>query len=301
MAMKRALLFTLALLVAEVESPSLHLSCEKGEYAYSGRCCKKCPAGTCKDCTAGEDYTAYENSLDHCLRCEECRSGKRMVRPCTVTSNTECQCNDGYYCPPGCEECLRCTEKCPEGQTLLRKCNATANIECGVSPEEATYDVKIVVIIVFVIVAVAVAILTTFLWLCKKEFRFFKEDKVKESQDLLVPEATRRVVIVTNASHKELKSLYFGIRDEVPQEDYKTLVRKMGLSDNDITRICRDNPYHADEQDYQMLKTLQDKLGIERSLCGLLDALWDMKLKRIYENLLNQLISNDIVTMETKE
>ncbi|XP_053142243.1 tumor necrosis factor receptor superfamily member 23-like isoform X3 [Hemicordylus capensis] len=273
MAMKRALLFTLALLVAEVESPSLHLSCEKGEYAYSGRCCKKCPAGThvenecivphnpgtCKDCTAGEDYTAYENSLDHCLRCEECRSGKRMVRPCTVTSNTECQCNDGYYCPPGCEECLRCTEKCPEGQTLLRKCNATANIECGVSPE------------------------------------------VKESQDLLVPEATRRVVIVTNASHKELKSLYFGIRDEVPQEDYKTLVRKMGLSDNDITRICRDNPYHADEQDYQMLKTLQDKLGIERSLCGLLDALWDMKLKRIYENLLNQLISNDIVTMETKE
>lgn len=85
----------------------------------------------------------------------------------------------------------------------------------------------------------------------------------------------------------------------MPQRDWKMLVRRMGLSDNDIDKIIRDNPNQADEQDYQMLKTLQDRLGIKEALCKLLYSLWDMKLMHIYENLRNELINNDIITLKT--
>lgn len=105
-------------------------------------------------------------------------------------------------------------------------------------------------------------------------------------------------VIVKKPSHLQLNELYYGVRHTVPLHDWKMLMRRMGLSDNDIHRIIRDNIDNADEQDYQMLKTLQDRFGIEEALCKLLSGLRDMNLNRIYENLLNELISNDIITLK---
>ncbi|NXT83643.1 TNR23 factor, partial [Zapornia atra] len=65
--------------------------------------------GKCSPCTQGETYTGHENGLEECLLCRQCREDEITVGPCTVTHDTECQCKQGYFCPPeGCEACQKC-------------------------------------------------------------------------------------------------------------------------------------------------------------------------------------------------
>ncbi|OXB74131.1 UNVERIFIED_CONTAM: hypothetical protein H355_004468 [Colinus virginianus] len=54
------------------------------------------------------------------------------LRTCTVTSDTECQCRKGYFCPAeGCEICQRCSQMCSEGKEIVQICNATMDLRCG--------------------------------------------------------------------------------------------------------------------------------------------------------------------------
>nr|XP_056708099.1 tumor necrosis factor receptor superfamily member 10B-like [Euleptes europaea] len=195
------------MLGAQVESPPLQHSCGNGEYHYSGICCKNCPAGThvdepcslphtsghCVTCTAGEDYTAHENGLDKCLLCDECKSGTTMVKACTVKSNTKCRCNEGYYCPLNCEECLRCKTRCPEGQVIVRNCNATDDMECGPSPTGASHLDGMQILYIVLTVIVAVFVISIFLickkcWVpCRKEEKRVENDLSADSTDDLLP------------------------------------------------------------------------------------------------------------------
>ncbi|KFP80285.1 Tumor necrosis factor receptor superfamily member 10A, partial [Acanthisitta chloris] len=64
--------------------------------------------GKCDLCKEGESFTAHENGLEGCLPCRQCKDDQITLRPCTLTSNTECQCKQGYFCPDeGCEICQR--------------------------------------------------------------------------------------------------------------------------------------------------------------------------------------------------
>ncbi|XP_048339172.1 tumor necrosis factor receptor superfamily member 10B-like isoform X2 [Sphaerodactylus townsendi] len=189
-----------------VESPPLQSSCDNGEYYYSGICCKKCPAGThvdehcsaahtlghCVACTAGEDYTAYENGLDKCLLCAQCKSGTTMVKDCTVKSNTECRCNDGYYCPPYCEECLRCKTKCPEGQVVVQNCNATVDMECGLPTTGTSHLDGLQILYIFLSLLISVVICSLILYkkCCvprRKEEKGVENHLSSDSTDDLLP------------------------------------------------------------------------------------------------------------------
>ncbi|POI26791.1 hypothetical protein CIB84_009457 [Bambusicola thoracicus] len=124
--------------------------------------------GNCASCTEGKDYTAHANGLEECLLCRQCKDVVESIevgkidhiydqhtayaqlyrattlfsnfhfldqitsRTCTVTSDTECQCQQGYFCPAeGCEICQRCSQKCPEGREIVQICNATMDLGCG--------------------------------------------------------------------------------------------------------------------------------------------------------------------------
>ncbi|KFQ30056.1 Tumor necrosis factor receptor superfamily member 26, partial [Mesitornis unicolor] len=64
--------------------------------------------GECLPCTEGEGYTGHENSLEECLPCTQCKEDQITLRPCALMHDTECQCKQGYFCPPeGCEICQR--------------------------------------------------------------------------------------------------------------------------------------------------------------------------------------------------
>ncbi|XP_028589204.2 tumor necrosis factor receptor superfamily member 6-like [Podarcis muralis] len=112
------------------------------------------------------------------------------------------------------------------------------------------------------------------------------------------------VVVVASAENsdsvKVLNEIYFDSKTQV-QNDWKNLMRKSGLEDNDIAEIEHDHPLQTGEQRYQMLKTLQNRYGIKDALLKLLNGMWAMKLTHIYDNLTNELKSKGIITLETKD
>ncbi|XP_054828736.1 tumor necrosis factor receptor superfamily member 10A-like isoform X2 [Eublepharis macularius] len=148
--------------------------------------------GHCADCTEGEDYTAHENGLEMCLLCDECKSDKTMVKACTVRSNTECKCNDGYYCPPDCEECLRCKTRCPEGQVTLQNCNATADMECGLPPTGISHvdDISIWSIPLSLVAVGSVIIVVISIFLCYKKCCVPCRNEEKSASDRLSADST---------------------------------------------------------------------------------------------------------------
>ncbi|KAJ7344386.1 hypothetical protein JRQ81_000336 [Phrynocephalus forsythii] len=366
----------LACWLAKVESPSLKLHCASDEYDYAGHCCRNCPAGTyvrehcyiphtwgdCRACEEGEDYTEHDNGLEQCLPCKQCKSGNKIVvRPCTTKSNTVCQCRDGYYCPPGCEECLKCKKECSaEGQIIVHRCNATTDAVCGSPPEGTTQYPSILIGITIGIVFLFLLFILGFIYKRRKTAcrsneekdakRFLIHENVKvetsisgdpesrnnalfpnpEMSGLLpgstnedstsgsipsaqllqlveapgipsghsnVPEGKKPEVRIKNSSTKKLSDIYFNVKAMVRSHDWNPLMRKCGLSDIDIDKITRDHPHDTHEQYHQMLRTLQDRLGIEDALHKLLDGLWDLNLKTLYENITNELADNDIITV----
>ncbi|XP_053249531.1 tumor necrosis factor receptor superfamily member 10D-like isoform X1 [Podarcis raffonei] len=419
----RAAVLLMALALQVVESPRLIPQCDHGKYLDSGRhCCKLCPAGTyvaescitphtsgiCAPCQEGIDYTAHANGFQKCLPCDDCKSGFEMVKSCTVKSNTECRCKAGYYCPPSCEECVKCNTKCPEGQILVENCNATTDIKCVSSTETktATSNYIAIAFVVVVVAIIAFGVIALFCWkstrngFCQSDevsinvtpyYRnmsgilsflpspYFgwtglevvivgcvKQDIVERckkknpgpngasSESLLInqmekpgpvsenklPGNTDRsdlaagntnepllgstestaaslqpnlqgsrqqpeVVVVASAENsdsvKVLNEIYFDSRKQVPLYDWKNLMRKSGLEDNDIAEIEHDHPSQTGEQRYQMLKALQNRYGIKDALLKLLNGMWAMKLTHIYDNLTNELKSKGIITLETKD
>ncbi|XP_061466163.1 tumor necrosis factor receptor superfamily member 10A-like [Rhineura floridana] len=384
MAVKLALLLVWLAFSSKVESPPRNLYCSPGEYADSrGHCCKLCPAGTyighscisphtsgiCASCIEGVDFTAHPNGLEQCFLCDECKSDKRMVRPCTVKSNTECQCNDGHYCPPSCEKCVRCKTKCPEGQIIVQKCNATTDAKCGSPPTESVDAATPIVTIglpLLVIVIVGFVCVLIYFFCCRPRRNCLsKKEEEKDSKDCLlfgtsesqrgqlstvsknelpgnaeksnlalgntnevpasenVPSAPplqmsddsataslqsnlqeskkRPVVLVKKSScPNELSEIYLESNNMVPVDEWNMLMRKSGLTDIAIEKIKCDYLY-TDERRHQMLKALQARFGIKDALLHLLNGLWDMKFMHVYENLTNELIRKDIITLETTD
>uniref|UniRef100_A0A8C6SIS3 Hematopoietic death receptor n=1 Tax=Neogobius melanostomus TaxID=47308 RepID=A0A8C6SIS3_9GOBI len=122
------------------------------EYKHGDLCCKSCPAGThmkspctrtgergeCEECNVGT-FTDFGNGLKKCLSCFNCRNtDQEVVRPCSSTHNTECQCKKGGFCAPdqACEVCKKCA-RCGKDEIVVRNCTATSNTECKKKPEDS--------------------------------------------------------------------------------------------------------------------------------------------------------------------
>lgn len=82
---------------------------------------------------------------------------------------------------------------------------------------------------------------------------------------------------------------------------WRTLMRKCGFSDNDIDNIILDNAQNVDEQHYQLLKTLRDRNGVVAAFQKIFVGLEEMNLNGIYENLINELKSKDLIIMEAED
>ncbi|XP_015677559.1 tumor necrosis factor receptor superfamily member 10B [Protobothrops mucrosquamatus] len=386
-------------LLSKVESPSLRNSCEPGEFLYSGICCKHCPAGThveeycssphtqgiCKHCTDGEDYTEYDNGLVKCLPCEECKSGYKMITPCTRKKNTECQCNDGYFCPQGCEECMKCKKRCPEGEVIVEHCNATTDTICGL-PHAGASGSSFTWLYIFIGIGTGISVVVLLVWIlytgiwrkckpvmgsppiwrkCKPvmkkaslekekstdhlipgnenvnsttEAPAASEDRLSEAaerenlemgnreQDSVLPDRpsvsslrevacsngqssgrndvrrpNKPAVRIKSSPMKTLEDIYFQIKDTLGPNYWRPLMRKCGFLDNDIDNIILDNAQNVDEQHYQLLKTLRDRNGVVAAFQKIFAGLEEMNLYGIYENLINELKSKDLIIMEAED
>ncbi|ETE67869.1 Tumor necrosis factor receptor superfamily member 10A, partial [Ophiophagus hannah] len=283
----------------------------------------------CKSCTDGKNYTKFENALLQCLPCTECKPGYKMIAPCTRKKDTECQCKDGYFCPPGCEECMKCKIGCPEGQVIMESCNATTDMKCGPPYPEASAPSFIWVYIVPGVLLVLILLAAGFIiykWRKSNSIPDGNEnvnstiETTAASQDRLLETAEREnlemdnreqdlpnrssvssslevvcssgqssgrndvqssnnpAVRIKTSRMETLEKAYFQIKDMVGSNCWNTLMRKCGLSDNDIDNIKHDNAQHFDEQHHQMLKTLRDRNGVVAAFHKIFAGLEEMKL-----------------------
>ncbi|XP_057218183.1 tumor necrosis factor receptor superfamily member 9b isoform X2 [Triplophysa rosa] len=95
-------------------------------------CCKKCKPGNhlidncgpdphalCAPC--GNETYISDTSQKNCLRCTQCIGLMRVKVRCSVSSDTVCECSQGFRC--GDEECSFCVQECAKGQQPKdRKC-----------------------------------------------------------------------------------------------------------------------------------------------------------------------------------
>ncbi|XP_021258967.1 tumor necrosis factor receptor superfamily member 10A-like isoform X2 [Numida meleagris] len=192
--------------------------CREGEYLYERSCCVLCPAGTyvvqhcktphsmgiCDSCTEGKGYTAHANGLEECLLCRQCKDDQITLRTCTVTSDTECQCKQGYFCPAeGCEICQRCSQTCPEGKEIVQTCNATMDLGCGLPDQGNGYLTWVTAIILFAVVVVAGLLVFYTIRKCKSNKATLPD---KEERGLAYEDSTllsEVKITENNASHPD--------------------------------------------------------------------------------------------------
>ncbi|XP_073907094.1 tumor necrosis factor receptor superfamily member 26-like isoform X2 [Castor canadensis] len=134
----KLLLLLLLLPAVSVTVTASMTHCKLKEYQDGNFCCKLCRAGFWIRISRG----CKENSGD-CVpwiihRGQPLRTLGRLhwhdqeeVANCSQTTNLQCQCKQGFYCPlKDCESCFHCTS-CPEGRAVHKPCNATVDTVCA--------------------------------------------------------------------------------------------------------------------------------------------------------------------------
>ncbi|XP_047666236.1 tumor necrosis factor receptor superfamily member 9b [Tachysurus fulvidraco] len=87
-------------------------------------CCVRCKPGnrlvkTCDSnkevlCTPCENGTYTRTNTEYCKRCTECISPLKVKTFCTASSDTVCECAEGFQC--GDETCSFCVQQCGKGE-----------------------------------------------------------------------------------------------------------------------------------------------------------------------------------------
>ncbi|KAM7163646.1 uncharacterized protein RBU57_007856 [Macrochelys suwanniensis] len=101
---------------------------------------------------------------------------------------------------------------------------------------------------------------------------------------------------VKELSQEELSDSFYYFIKEVPSRNWNMFMRTH-LTDNEIDKTTFEHPKNIEERYYQMLIIWRNKFGNEASIIKLLDSLWNIGLRRSHENLVNHLISKDIITI----
>uniref|UniRef100_A0A096M959 Tumor necrosis factor receptor superfamily member 6-like n=1 Tax=Poecilia formosa TaxID=48698 RepID=A0A096M959_POEFO len=168
------------------------VSCKEDiEYLHNGICCVKCEAGlyvqtpctetgkkgTCEECGYGT-FTEHANGLKQCIKCTQCPPDQEIVRGCSHTQDTLCQCKPGKYCHPdeACEICKKCSSlqtRCNSDEEVVKNCTSTSNTECkkrqSNSSPEADTTLTAVLTLVFVVLFLGLVILIFIIW--KKKWK----------------------------------------------------------------------------------------------------------------------------------
>ncbi|CAM5120463.1 unnamed protein product [Eretmochelys imbricata] len=101
---------------------------------------------------------------------------------------------------------------------------------------------------------------------------------------------------VKELSREALSDSFYYFMKEVPSQNWNMFMRTH-LTDNEIYNTTFEHPTNIEEQYYQMLIIWRNKFGNEASIIKLLDSLWNIGLRRSHENIVNHLISKDIITI----
>ncbi|KAG7469343.1 hypothetical protein MATL_G00127910 [Megalops atlanticus] len=270
---------------------------------YAKQCyrCRKCktddfevelsPCQNVKDRECGCQPNYYMETIgintQQCRACKTCRSGERLRRHCTNTSNAECECEHLHYRKNGvCVKCVSSTdhEDCRE----LHQPTTPAVGSSSRTPSDFYTPWFLAGSVACLITAVAIVTGFAIYWTRKRHQKPPESPTVETvCSETLLPSAPAQTDLCRQESHsvpcqfyytetrnlqaqlpdcvpKEIKTSQFiyCALDHVPAARFKELVRRLGVSERDIERAERDNhTFH--ESQYQMLKVWAEKGGSE--------------------------------------
>ncbi|XP_078106478.1 hematopoietic death receptor isoform X3 [Sander vitreus] len=303
------------------------------EYLNGNICCLYCPAGThkispctragekgkCEECEDGT-YTEHANGLQLCLKCTQCRSDQEVVRPCTPTQDTACQCKLGRFCAPdqACEVCKTCS-RCEEDEEMERSCTSTSNTECKkIQTNTASTSAKASVIVPLVLIA-AVVIGGMIIAVCtrrhckatdtrrnvpdglKAGLHYSRNCPTKEKSNGETPgQSCSNLILSRQLEDKQFPKLVpvngeeslrkcFEYFEEIDFYYHKRFFRHLGIMDNVIK--SKDHLLY-DDKIHELLNIWMEKEGKEATLNDLLKALLDLNQRRTAETVKENAVLN---------
>ncbi|XP_038560169.1 tumor necrosis factor receptor superfamily member 10A-like isoform X4 [Micropterus salmoides] len=297
------------------------VTCRDGlEYPNGNICCLNCPAGThmkspctiagekgkCEECDYGT-YTEHANGLEHCFKCTLCHSDQEIVKPCTPSQDTECQCKPGGFCAPdqACEVCKKCS-RCGKDEVIGRNCTPTTNTECKkIQPSSGSTSANTWVIVTLSLLAAGAIVVVMAVCVCRRHRATdsqrnlpdgpkagqysdncpTEEKKNGETRSLSSLNQTRPLedeqfpsLVPVNGVESLRKC--FGYFEEVDVNYHKRFFRHLGIMDN-VIKSKEDLPY--EDRIHELLNIWVEKEGREASLNDLLKALLALNQRRTAE------------------
>ncbi|XP_009705665.1 PREDICTED: tumor necrosis factor receptor superfamily member 25-like, partial [Cariama cristata] len=267
----------------------------------SNRYCRKCPAGNYV-----AEHCKGQNSSSKCLPCNkdeyiEYPNDFHQVElsPCQRIRDTQCVCRNGTFCSPDhpCEMCQKCRPR-------DRRCGPPTGTFSGISDD--------LIITIAAVVAVVLVVLVLVLWKCRRcrspgghwdylvrqLTRYQRrgpgtQDNIcneRFSRDQLLPRASGSVAPSAPGLELFPSPPFFDIfAQDVPCKDWKRYGRALGLMENDIA-LAEMNDRYSLEPFFQMLNTWQNREGMDASVNTLLEALHEINLGGIAEDISSKLV-----------
>ncbi|XP_061762941.1 hematopoietic death receptor isoform X3 [Nerophis ophidion] len=280
--------------------------CGDEEYLSNNICCLNCPAGSyvksdcitahtrgqCEECDH-ETFTEHASSLKKCISCVQCRSDQEIVRPCSPTQNTECQCKEGTFCAPeeACEVCKKCS-RCKEDEKVARNCTATSNTECKKIPPQSEPPSKHVLYVTLAIIAVGSALVFGGICMYKKSSRSAGTQQNLEKD--LDEQPFSKVMPVNGVQSLRECFQYF---EDVDCDYHKKFFRQLCMNDNVIKSKIH-LPY--DDRIHELLNIWLEREGKEASLNELLSALLECDQKQTAEMIKKKALEEGHYILENK-
>ncbi|XP_052434085.1 tumor necrosis factor receptor superfamily member 1A [Carassius gibelio] len=300
---------------------------------FSCRKCSKANSIELSPCTfkrnreCGCKPTYYFNNLSpsdwECSRCRKCGPGQLTVAECGEKQNTKCQCKENHYAVPGknlCLPCAECQDDCPDVCKSTTPPNILGSSK-PTSPPGLIHHILVPVCACITVLAVGVFLLYEGIRLWKKKSRALSSQQstpVSDDQTLIITvapdkELDESVPFTNQPCEPELNGklpdcvpreikiheFFYFVLDEVPIGRFKELVRRLGVSEQNIDRAEQDHRNSKDAH-YQMLKVWSDSgsgggnnvLPWHR-IQMFVDTLKDMYLVNCADNIESRFLSKD--------
>ncbi|XP_051051121.1 tumor necrosis factor receptor superfamily member 10B [Phodopus roborovskii] len=261
--------------------------------------------GTCKPCRDGIDFTNSFNKWLSCKICSVCKEDKDEKNRCITTRDTECQCKPESFedenSPEFCQKCSECTNEEDE----VTPCTPKTDRKCVPKGSKLSLIIVILVALAVVLIAVYLVGWKTGLW--RRVLQYMKgayprrerdcehEQDSDHSRNLLREETSnvgndsqysmepevadsspvgRKLLVPANGNDSvgALKLIFNQCSNIVPFKSWDSLMRQMGLTDNDI-QMVRAVTQVPEDTLYQMLLKWLNQTGRSASINNLLDAL----------------------------
>ncbi|XP_016413977.1 tumor necrosis factor receptor superfamily member 1A [Sinocyclocheilus rhinocerous] len=273
-------------------------------------------------CNRGYYYKKLGDLTWECKECKNCGHGQQKTVECTGEQNTQCRCKDNHYPVKGknvCEPCVKCQEEC---QHLCISSTPRNPVKSAspTSPPGTLPQILVPVCACITVIALGVFMLYEGIRLWKKKRQALSSQKsspASEDQTLIItvqPDTIHESVPFTNQPceteqngklpdcvPREIKihEFFYFVLDEVPIGRFKELVRRLGVSEQNIDRAEQDHRNCKDAH-YQMLKVWSDSGsggGSNVLPCHcvqmFVDTLKDMCLVNCADNIENRFLSQD--------